>query len=62
MPTWAKRVLQAVDLELARIAQQSSTGAEGSKLLLPAGDSPIGNVQEDLQQLRGDVLALWDAS
>lgn len=54
--------MQAVDLELARIRKQSSTGAGDSKMLLPAGDFSNGKRRDALQQLRADVLAHWDAS
>lgn len=54
--------MQAVDLELARIRNQSSTGAEDSKMMLPAGDFSTGKMHDALQQLRADVLAHWDAS
>ncbi|KAL3138774.1 hypothetical protein ABBQ32_005618 [Trebouxia sp. C0010 RCD-2024] len=56
------QLLQAVDLELARIRNQSSTGAEDSKMMLPAGDFSTGKMHDALQQLRADVLAHWDAS
>ena len=54
--------LQAVDLELARIRNQSDTAAVNSKLLIPPGDSSVGKVHDALQQLRTDVLAQWDAA
>ncbi|KAL3130747.1 hypothetical protein ABBQ38_000093 [Trebouxia sp. C0009 RCD-2024] len=62
LSTTPLQLLQAVDLELARIRKQSSTGAGDSKMLLPAGDFSNGKRRDALQQLRADVLAHWDAS
>ena len=55
-------LLQAVDLELARLEDSFSAHSTSSKVLSSAGAMSDEDVRTALQQLRIDVLHQWDAT